>query len=134
MTFVHGSETFVSLDGVDLSTYTETSEVGRKSDVHDVTTYGKKAHVKKGGLLDGTVKMSGTYDDTATTGPRDAISSRLGTTVAFIRRPEGTGVGKPQDSCDVVVAGYTETDPVADMIKWACDLEISDVVDTTPQT
>ena len=133
MTFIHGKDTYISLGGVNLSTFTDTSEVGRKSDVHDVTTYGKSAHVKQGGLLDGTVKMSGTYDNTATTGPRPAITSRLGTTVAFVRRPEGTGSGRPQDSCSVVVAGYTETNPVADMVKWSADLEISDTVDTTAQ-
>lgn len=48
MAFVHGKDTFISLNGSDLSTYTNTSELSRSADRHDVTTYGKqigRAHV-----------------------------------------------------------------------------------------
>lgn len=132
MTFVHGKSTYISLDGDNLSTYTNTSELNRTADSHDVTTYGKNSHVKEGGLLDGTGSMSGIYDNGAA-GPRAVIEPLIGTVVQLIRRPEGTGSGKPQDTVNVLVQSYTETNPVADMVAWSCEFELSDDVASTTQ-
>jgi hypothetical protein len=134
MAFVHGKNTFISLDGDNLSTFTNTSEFGRTADSHDVTTYGKNSHVYAGGLLDGTASMSGVYDNTASTGPRAVIEPLLGTNVTLIRRPEGTGSGLPQDSVTVLVMNYTETSPVADMVTWNCEMQLSDDVNSTAQS
>jgi hypothetical protein len=133
MTFVHGRNTFISLNGADLSAFTDTSELSREADEHDVTTYGKQAHVVQGGLLSSSASMSGTYDNTAGTGPRAVIRPLIGTVVTLIRRTEGTGVGKPQDSVSVHVKKYVETNPVADMVKWSAELTGSDVVTSTTQ-
>ena len=65
MAFKHGKYTFVSLDGDDLSAYTNTSELEVSADEHDVTCYGKDDHVFAGGLLAGSVSMGRVYDDTA---------------------------------------------------------------------
>lgn len=133
MAFVHGKNTFISLNGADLSAFTDTSDFKRGADEHDVTTYGKGAHVVAGGLLNGSASMGGTYDNTAGTGPRAVIRPLIGTTVTLIRRPEGTGVGKPQDSVTVHVKSYVETNPVADMVKWSCEMTLSDTVTSTTQ-
>lgn len=133
MAFVHGKNTFISLNGVDLSAFVNTSDLNRESDEHDVTTYGKSAHVVAGGLLAGKASMAGVYDNTAGTGPRAVIRPLLGTNVTLIRRPEGTGVGKPQDSASVLVKSYVETNPVADMITWSCEMTLSDTVTSTTQ-
>lgn len=133
MSFVHGKDTFISLDGDDLSTYTNTSELNQTADSHDVTCYGKTAHVYEGGLKDGKATMGGIYDNTASVGPRPVIQPLLGTKVTLIRRPEGTGSGKPQDTAFVVVVGYVETNPVADMVTWSCDLQLSDAVTGSSQ-
>lgn len=132
MAFVHGKNTFISLNASDLSAFTNTSEFERSADSHDVTCYGKSSHVKQGGLLDGSAKMSGIYDDTAT-GPRDVIEPLIGTVVTLVRRPEGTGSGKPQDSVSVLVKKYVETSPVADMVAWSCEFELTDEVTSTNQ-
>ncbi|HEV8568982.1 MAG TPA: hypothetical protein VGQ92_18190 [Actinoplanes sp.] len=133
MAFVHGKNTFVSLNGVDLSAYANKSDLDREADEHDVTTFGKTAHVVQGGLLGGKSGLEGIYDNTAGTGPRAVIRPLLGTVVTLIRRPEGTGVGKPQDSVSVHVKKYVETNPVADMVTWAAELTLSDVVTSTTQ-
>jgi len=132
MAFVHGKNTFVSLNASDLSPFSDTSEFGRKADKHDVTTYGKNDHVYEGGLGDGSFSISGTYDNGAT-GPRDIIEPLIGTVVVAIRRPEGTGSGKPQDSVNVLVEEYVETNPVADFVKWSVTLQPSDAVTSTNQ-
>jgi hypothetical protein len=133
MTFIHGKNTFVSLNGSDLSSFADASELNREADEHDVTTYGKQAHVVQGGLLSSSASISGTYDNTAGTGPRAVIRPLIGTVVTLIRRPEGTGTGRPQDSVSVHVKKYVETNPVADMVKWSCELTGSDVITSTTQ-
>jgi hypothetical protein len=133
MTFIHGRNTYISLNAVDLSAYVTTSDISRKSDSHDVTTYGKNSHVFSGGLLGGDASMSGVYDSAATVGPRAAIRPLVGTVVELIRRPEGTGSGKPQDRVNVLVAEYVETNPVAEMITWTCKMQLSDDINATAQ-
>jgi hypothetical protein len=132
MAFVHSKDTFISLNGSDLSAFTNTSSLTRRADKHDVTTYGKDDHVYQGGLGDGAFSMGGIYDSTAA-GPRDIIEPLIGTTVTLIRRVEGTGSGKPQDSVSVLVEEYVETSPVADMVQWTATLQPSDAVTSTDQ-
>jgi hypothetical protein len=131
--FVHSKDTVVLLNSVDLSSMTDSSEIEEGFDTHDVTPYGVEDHNYRGGLGDHKAKMSGTYYS-GTTGPRAVIKPLRGSTVTFIRRPEGTGAGLPQDSCSVIVEKYVETAPVADMIKWSCDMKISGEVDDTAQS
>ena len=87
----------------------------------------------EGGLTDSKFTMSGTYDSTAVTGPRAALNPLLATTVAVIRQPEGAGTGKPQDSFSAVLTGYVETNPVADMVKWSAEFQVSGAVNSTAQ-
>jgi hypothetical protein len=133
MAFKHSKDTIIKVATKDLSAYTDSSELNQSADKHDVTTYGNQSHRKAGGLLDGTFKMSGTYDTTAVTGPRAALKPLLGTTVAVIRQPEGTLSGKPQDSFNAVMTGYVETNPVADMIKWSAEFDIDGDVNSAAQ-
>jgi len=133
MAFVHGKNTFVSVGGTDLSDFTDSSELNRTADSHDTTTYGNDSHRKSGGLLDGKFTMSGTYDNTASTGPRAVLEPKLGTTTAVVRQPEGTGAGKPQDSFNAVLVSYVETSPTADMVKWSAEFEIDGDVNSEAQ-
>lgn len=132
MAFVHAKDTYFSLGGNDLSAFTNTSELTRKADKHDLTTYGKDDHVYGPGLGDGEASAGGVYDNTAA-GPRDIIEPMIGTMVTLIRRPEGTGSGLPQDSVTVLVEEYVETSPVADYVTWSVKLQLSDAVTSTNQ-
>lgn len=132
MAFQHGKSTVIKLNGVDLTAFTNTSVIDRGADKHDVTTYGKNSHVYAGGLGDGTASMAGIYDNTAV-GPRDVIRPLVGTVVNLLRQPEGTGVGKAQDSVSVLVTKYVETNPVADMVAWSCDMQLSDAINAADQ-
>jgi hypothetical protein len=78
--------------------------------------------------------MEGIYDNSAGAGPRAIVPPLVGSTVELIRRPEGTGSGKPQDRVDVLVLNYVETSPVADMVSWSCSMQMSGVVDRTAQS
>lgn len=131
MAFVHGRFTAVSLDGNDLSEYTNNTAFNRSADSHDTTTYGRNSKTYQGGLKDGTATISGVYDNTALSGPGAVIRPLLGETVPFVYQPEGEGTGRPLATVDVVVTGYEETSPVADMVTWSCSLQLSgDIVDS----
>lgn len=132
MAFVHGKDTIITVDGDDLSAYTNTSQLDQESDEHDVTTYGADDYVFAGGLLKGAFSMGGVYDDSAT-GPKATIEPLLGKVVPLIRKPEGTGSGKPQESVSVLIKKYTETNPVAGMITWQCDMTKSGPITRTTQ-
>lgn len=133
----YSKDLVVLLNGVDLSRFCDTSEHHKKPDVVDVTTYGNDSHRKEGTLLDGTGSIGGIFDNTTApasgAGPRAVINPLVGTTVQYIRRPEGTGVGKSQDKVNVVVGEYVETAPVADIVRWTLALEYDGDIDSTPQ-
>lgn len=133
MPFVHGKGTYVSLDGDDLSAFSNNVEYNRSGDSHDVTTFGKNSHVYQGGLGDGEATITGVYDNTALTGPRGVIEPLIGTVVPLVYRPEGTGSGKPQDTVNALVTAYNEAAPVADMVTFTVELQFSDDVATTAQ-
>jgi hypothetical protein len=133
MAFVHGKTTYVSLNAVNLSAYANSSELTVGADQHDTTTYGQTGHTFAGGLTNSTASLEGIYDSTASVGPRAAILALVGTNVTFIRRPEGTGTGKPQDSATVLVGEYTESSPVADYVKWSVKLQVSGAITSTTQ-
>jgi hypothetical protein len=129
----HGKDTQISVDGDDLSAYSNTSEFERGSDEHDVTTYGKDDHVVAGGLLTGKFTMGGIYENTAAVTPKAVMPPLVGTVVEVIRKPEGTGSGKPTQTFDALLTKYVETAPVADMISWSAEFTKSDAVADTTQ-
>ena len=133
MTFIHGKNTVVKLNSTDLSAYATKSVFTRAADTHDITTFGANDYAYQGGLGKADASIDGIYDNTATTGPRDLIEPLIGTTVTFVRQPEGTGTGKAQDSVSVVVEKYVETSPVADMVTWSVDLKCTGAVTSTDQ-
>ena len=133
MAFVHGKNTSVTIDSDDLSAYCNSVQFNRSADSHDVTTFGKNQKVYNSGLKDGEVTLEGIYDSTAATGPGAVLRPLVGgANVEFVYKPEGSGVGKPVATVDVIVTAYEESAPVADMITWSATLQMSDsIADTT---
>lgn len=128
MAFTHGKNTFVSLNAVNLSTFTKQTSFEDSTSVHDVTTYGptRTRKSKQAGLGDGKITISGVYDDGAT-GPRLTIKplKAAGTAVPFVFQPEGVGTGKSQSVVSVIIASYNESSSVDDMIQWTAELEMT---------
>lgn len=131
MAFVHGKNTYVSLNGTDISAFTRSTTYNTEADTHDVTCYGKTRKVYVGGLVDATVTLEGWYQGTS--GARTVVKPLVGTNVTWVFRPEGTGSGKPQDTADVVVSSYNESSPVDNVIQWTCELQLSDTIAVTGQ-
>lgn len=135
MAFIHGRFTFVSIDGQNISTFTDTTDFDDKgSEAHETTTYGQRRKTYSGGLGDGSVSIGGTSDDGAS-GPRAVLKPLMaaGLPVEFIFRPHGTGTGKAQSIVDVLVTGYKESNPVGGMVKWTAELQMTGDLDETAQ-
>lgn len=130
MAFVHGKGTVISVGGDDMSAFGTSCEFVIKADAHDVTTFGQTAKVFSGGLTESSLKLSGTYDDTAT-GPRSVLEPLVGTTTEVVYEPEGAGAGNPTRTLDAVLVSYTESAAVADMIKYEAEFTGSGAVATT---
>lgn len=128
----HGKLSVVKLNAVDISSFTNQTTFEREADEHDSTVYGLNDKTVVGGLLGGKVTISGKYI-TGASGPATLIEGLLGTTTAFIYQAEGTGTGKPQRSCTVLVKSYNQSAPVADIVRWTAELTISGAVTTTAQ-
>lgn len=127
MAFVHGKNTAVTIDGDDLSVYSNSVTFGRSADTHDVTTFGKNSKVYAPGLKDGTASIEGIYDNTALVSPGAVLRPLIGAAeVPLVYKPEGTGTGKPTATVDVLVTSYEETAAVGDMVMWSCELQLSD--------
>jgi hypothetical protein len=133
MAFKHGKDTAVSVNSVDLSAFTNSTDFNTDADVHDTTTYGQAAHTFQAGLTNGTVTLKGIYDSGAS-GPGKTLRPLLGgASVTLLYKPEGTGTGKPSRSVSVVVKSYNESAPVADMITWQADLQMTGAITDTTQ-
>lgn len=126
MARAHSKETQISVAGTDLSAFINTSTFTRGFRTQDVTTYGKDDEVHDVTLKNGTFSMGGVYDDGAST-PKTVLEAITGL-VEIIRKPEGTGSGKPTETFDVALTSYVETAPVADFITWSAEFTISDAV------
>lgn len=126
MGFKHGRFTVIKINAVDISAFTDNTEETDGVDTHDVTTYGNARKRYAAGLGDGTFTISGTHDDGAT-GPRSVLKPLMaaGAPVPFIYRTEGTGTGLPEEQVDVLVKSYKQTSPVADMVKWTAELQMT---------
>lgn len=133
MAFIHGKNAVVSLDGTDLSAFINNVAFNQSADSHDVTCLGAVGHAYAAGLTDGTCTISGIYDDGAA-GPAAEIRPLVGgANVTLLYKPEGTGAGKIQNSASVQVKTYNETAPVAEMVSWEAELQISGAVTTSDQ-
>lgn len=134
MAQVHGKNTVILVDGTDISDFCDNSTFPRMADSHDLTTYGKDAHVFKGGLKNATFDLGGVYDNAESDTPRVLFEGNEGSDFTITRRVEGTGSGKPQALFTGVLTNYTETSPVADYVRWTASFQVSDSIDYTPQS
>jgi hypothetical protein len=135
----HGKTTSTVINALNISPHTRNAEWKRAADTHDVTGYKADdtdtAKNYIAGLTDGTVTLSGMYDTSATTGPAKVLEDCIaaGVAVDFEYAVEGLGTGKPMRECQVIVQTYNETSPVADIVTWTSDLQITGAVARTTQ-
>jgi hypothetical protein len=135
MATAHGKLTVLTIATKDISPYTKNSNIERTAKTHDVTGYAPSgdAEIYAGGLKTGKFTCSGVYDNTALVGPRLVLNGIEGTTVAIVRKVEGTGTGKPNDAFNAILEKYAESNPHDDMVTWSADFQITGPIVSTVQ-
>lgn len=134
MAFVHGKNSRITVNAVDLSSFTDNVQWRGPVDTHDTTVFGDDGHTYLSGLTDGSISMSGNYDDGATNTPARVLAPlRGGAAVTALYHPEGTGTGRAQRSMSVVVSDYQEESVADDKVVWSAELQISGSVTLTDQ-
>ena len=123
----HGSKTVLSVDGSDISVWTNASELKRVADKSETTAYGSVGHeyADDEGLKAHTFTCSGWYDKTATTGTGGVLKGKEGQNLAVIRGIEGSTTGKFLDKFTAHIEVYTTTSPVAEIVKWSATFTVS---------
>lgn len=130
---MHGKDTHFSLEDAagttlrNISPYLDNVDFKRAKDSHDNTTFGAESHSYAGGLKDGTISISGLWDKTADVGTHVVLTSLLGTDVpvGFEYGPEGSTSGMTKLSGNCLVTDYSTSSPVADLVKFTAELQIS---------
>lgn len=130
----HGKSTVLKANTKDISAWTNTSDFKYAADRHESTGYGAVGHEYADGvgLKAHGFKCGGTYDITATTGTAAVFQGKEGTMVGFVRRIQGTGTGKPEETFNAILDDFTPSSPFNDIVRWTANFTVSgDVAYTT---
>jgi len=133
MALAHGKDSYFSVEDSaattlrNISPYVKTIDFNRSTDANDVTTKGAEGRTYRPGLTDGEIRLTGLWDDTASTGSQTVLQSLVGIemTVGFEYGPEGNTNGMVKYSGECVCTQYDEGSPVDDMVAFTCTLKIS---------
>lgn len=123
MAFVHGKNSKIYLGGTNISSYVDSVTFERSVDSHDVTTFGKESHVKRGGLIDGSMTISGTLDNSTGATSLRTLGQPGSTTVEVVWGPGSTS--GYWYTFSALKQSWQETVAVADMAKFSISLELS---------
>lgn len=131
MAFVHGKNTEVFLDTVDISEYFNSAEFSAETDTAETTTFKKdwKTHVP--GMTGATFELGGLYDPTFTD-ITSILTDAAGGTLRIY--PEGSGFEKSYRECTVKSTSYAESSPVGDVVafSWSVIADGEVTFGTTP--
>lgn len=134
MAFRHGKDTFVSVDGVDLSAFTNSTSFGDETEANETTTYGRTRKTYIAGMGDGKITIGGPADDGAAAARKTLKPLKAaGTEVQFIFRPYGVGSGKQQSIVNVIITSFNDSAEVGDVVKWTCEMQETGPLDETDQ-
>lgn len=127
----HGRNVQFEVGTNDISPYVTNVAVERDNDVHDTTTYGATGHTFIGGLTNGKITVTGLWDKTATVGSYTvfhALAAAGSASTAFVYGPMGSTTGNVKITGNFVLASYSESAPVADLITFTASLQINGAV------
>lgn len=138
MATAHGKDSYFELEDSagttlrNITPYIKSIDFNRSNDANDTTTKGAEGKTYRPGLTDGEIRLTGLYDNTATTGSATVLRSLLGVeiTVGFSYGPQGNTAGMDKYTGECVLTQYDESSPVDDMVAFTATLKISGDVTT----
>lgn len=129
MTKIVGRNTFVSIDGTDISNAISDSTLAQMKEKLEAPAYGDTSKVYLPGLKDGSFNFSGYH----TTDASLALDTAFGNdTAVIVYGIEGNAAGKPKKTFTVMIDNYEETAPVSGILGMSCTMTIiGDVASST---
>jgi hypothetical protein len=136
MAFRHGKGAAFKLDNssgslVDLSAYIDEVGFPQSVETGETTTFGKTAKTYIVGLTDSTLSVNGKWDSTLDAHVAAVIAAQSAGTVAsvsFEYGPEGTASGRIKYSGEALVTSFEVSSPVADVVTFSLELQVTDSV------
>lgn len=123
-----GPDSTLSINGQDISAHVKTIDFNLSRSAMDVTTKGADAVIKKGGLSDGEMSITGLWDNAVTTGSFTVLSALAvaappTSPTAFVYKPNGTVTY----TGTAVMTAYAESSPIDNMVAFTATFSISGV-------
>lgn len=139
MSFRHGKNAVFKLDSsagslVDLSAYLDDISFPRSVETGETTTYGNNAKTYITGLSDATISLGGKFHATADAHFGALIAALLDGTVtsaSFEYGPEGSTSGRIKFTGESIVTSYEVSSPVADVVTFSAELQVTGAITRT---
>lgn len=127
-----GKSSQLTINTKDISPYVTDVSFEQDNDVLDTTCYGSTNHTYVAALVDAKMTVQGLWDKTALVGSHTVFQSMVGTAAgyAFVWGPEGSTTGNVKHSGTAILESYTESSPVADLVKFTATLRVSGAITT----
>ena len=120
MAFQPGRNGYLSIDGTDISSYTDSKSLDRVRDTLETTAFGDTDRAYISGLRGYSISMSGPWDPTGD-GVLDGADD--GATVAFVFGPEGNTTGDIQYSGSALISNYNISTSVDGRVEWSATFQ-----------
>jgi hypothetical protein len=120
MAFVHGKDSFISVDASDISSYTDGVTHDRSVDTAETSAFGDDDKTFIAGLEDGSFSLNGHWDATAAAALAACFD---GGVVAMVYGPAGNTGGNVEYTCNALITNYSETSGVADRVNWSASFQ-----------
>lgn len=142
MAKIHGRGTSLQLTDVggvnrDISNFLTAVDFPFQADQAEVSAFGDTDKSYVMGLKSHTMKLTGLWDPTATTGPDEVLSGLVGGGAAgtvpttFIFGPNGTVAGRIKYTGTAWVTAYNVNNPIGGAITFGADLMVNGAVTRT---
>lgn len=126
MAFVHGKKSFVELDSLDISDFTDSAELSRTLETALVSAFGDCANEYIPGMKDSTFTMSGSWD-----GADGAIDEKLDSvyngdaavTLKYGPNGDGATTGDVVYTLSVIITDAPITSGVGDKVAWSATFQ-----------
>lgn len=131
MAYAHGKDTYFAVEDSGAATLraiigVKTVTFGQENELADITIIGDEGRKWRQGLTNGTIQVTGLFDQTASTGSHTVLQSLVGieVTTGFEYGPQGNTTGQAKLSGECVLASYETNTDVGDMVLFTATFNI----------